>query len=479
MISPTVSGTRPRALSRMVLPVSAAGAPARALADMPGPRGSRSAGQIAQAASGAHAPVQTAERLDQKDQPRFTEAILDLVGDVIGDRLRIESIAFGEQQHRLFLAGKPGTLEDPARQHLLAAFGAHGSAGRVWVCRTELMLILMQPRQSQATHLQQGGRHVRLGPQVLPQTRKTGRRRAGRSEILIKVNTGCRHFGAYGCSAPGILPAPHAGPGASGGHPAGTQESGVKLAYHAQVRGRGVAVLLRGRDPPENIPDDVEARLLLVIGAHHHPGRVGVVRPQQHAVAGAAVVAPVFLRRLVDRADLPLLQGILAALTQAARLFLAGDVEVVLQQDGSGAHQQSLETRSRLQEILMLRGRAALHDRLHAGAVVPAAVEQHDLLRRRQIAHEALEVPFGFLAVARFSGGDDACLTWTQVLHDSLDRAVLAGAVAAFKDHEYLQVVGDDVAVQPYEFDLQTPQLVGVLALANLRNVLVGVLALL
>jgi hypothetical protein len=75
------------------------------------------------------------------------------------------------------------------------------------VCRTELALILMQPRQGQATHLQQGGRHVRLPPQVLPQTGKTGRRRAGWSEILIKVNTGCRHIDAYGGFAPDILPA--------------------------------------------------------------------------------------------------------------------------------------------------------------------------------------------------------------------------------------------------------------------------------
>ena len=44
---------------------------------------------------------------------------------------------------------------------------------------------------------------------------------------------------------------------------------------------------------------------------------------------------------------------------------------------------------------------AKAHHALDAGAVVPAAVEQHDLAGRRQVRHVALEVPLRALAVVR------------------------------------------------------------------------------
>jgi hypothetical protein len=47
---------------------------------------------------------------------------------------------------------------------------------------------------------------------------------------------------------------------------------------------------------------------------------------------------------------------------------------------------------------------AEAHHPLDAGAVVPGAVEQHDLAAGGQVRHVALEVPLGLLALGRLAG---------------------------------------------------------------------------
>ena len=60
------------------------------------------------------------------------------------------------------------------------------------------------------------------------------------------------------------------------------------------------------------------------------------------------------------------------------------------------------------QEAAVCSGRAEAHDALDAGAVVPTAVEDHDLARRRQVGDVALDVHLGLLALGRGRQGDDA-----------------------------------------------------------------------
>ncbi len=110
-----------------------------------------------------------------------------------------------------------------------------------------------------------------------------------------------------------------------------------------------------------------------------------------------------------------------------------------------------------------------MDDVLDAGAVIPAAVEEHDLLRGRQLGGKALEVPLALLAVAGLAGRHDAYLARTEVLDDAFDGAVLAGAVPALEDHEHLVAAGDHVAVQLYQLDLQAPQLARILLVAESR----------
>ena len=58
-----------------------------------------------------------------------------------------------------------------------------------------------------------------------------------------------------------------------------------------------------------------------------------------------------------------------------------------------------LEDRAVPQEALVLLGRAVVQDALDARAVVPAAVEQHDLPGCGQVLDVALEVPLAALAL--------------------------------------------------------------------------------
>ena len=101
-----------------------------------------------------------------------------------------------------------------------------------------------------------------------------------------------------------------------------------------------------------------------------------------------------------------------------------------------GADQHSLELRRRPQEVPVLRVRAEAHHPLDAGAVVPGAVEDHDLTRRRQVGDVALEVPLGALPLGRRRQRDHAGVPRVHVLDDPLDGPALPGRVAALDDDE-------------------------------------------
>ena len=98
---------------------------------------------------------------------------------------------------------------------------------------------------------------------------------------------------------------------------------------------------------------------------------------------------------------------------------------------------------------------AEAHDPLDAGAVVPAAVEQHDLAAGRQMRHVALEVPLRALALVRRRQRHDAADARVQALGDALDDAALAGGIAPLEDHHDLQLVGLHPVLQLDQLALQ------------------------
>src|SRR5262249_51343626 len=161
-------------------------------------------------------------------------------------------------------------------------------------------------------------------------------------------------------------------------------------------------------------------------GLDRVPGRLGRMRAQEHLVLRARVLDPAGAGFEVHRAELPAPQRILGALLEAALLLGVADREPVLAQDDPLAHEHALELGARAQELAVLVVRAEAHHVLDAGAVVPGAIEEHDLPGPGQVAYVALEVPLRALAVRRRPERDDCRSARVERLDDALDRAALA-----------------------------------------------------
>ena len=111
---------------------------------------------------------------------------------------------------------------------------------------------------------------------------------------------------------------------------------------------------------------------------------------------------------------------------------------------------------------------AEAHDPLDAGAVVPGAVEDHDLAGRRQVRHVALEIHLRLLPLGRRRQGDDAEDPRADALDDALDHAALAGRVAALEDDDDPRARLLHPGLQVRDLDLQPGELLLVGAVAGL-----------
>ena len=107
----------------------------------------------------------------------------------------------------------------------------------------------------------------------------------------------------------------------------------------------------------------------------------------------------------------------------------------------------------------MLVRRAEPHHLLDAGAVVPAAVEEHDLARRRELRDVALEVPLGRLPLGGGGQSRDAAEAGIEAFLDALDRTALACGVASLEDDRDPRARLPDPVEHQGELDLQTLQL--------------------
>ena len=128
----------------------------------------------------------------------------------------------------------------------------------------------------------------------------------------------------------------------------------------------------------------------------------------------------------------------------------------------AGAHQHAFELGHRAEELLVLLVGAEAHHVLDAGAVVPAAIEQHDLAGRRQVRHVALEVPLRALAVVGRGQRHHAADARVEPLRDALDGATLAGRVAALEQDDHLLPGGRHPVLQLDQLALQAEQLLEV-----------------
>ena len=177
----------------------------------------------------------------------------------------------------------------------------------------------------------------------------------------------------------------------------------------------------------------IEPRALLVVGAHDMPRRkVGVGR-LQHQVPGARVIVPALARRKVHIAELPLPHGILDARFETPLLLLVADLEPKFDQSDAVVDDVLFEVGADFQEALVLLLGAEAHDIFDAGAVVPAAVEDHDLAGRREVREITLHVHLRFFPIGRGRQGDEAECARANPLGHRADRSALAGGVAAFE----------------------------------------------
>jgi hypothetical protein len=131
------------------------------------------------------------------------------------------------------------------------------------------------------------------------------------------------------------------------------------------------------------------------------------------------------------------------------------DFQPVLDQDHAGVNDGLLDERDVLQEVLHLLRRGKAHDPFHAGPVVPAAVEEHDLAGGRQMGHVALEVHLRLLALGRRGEGHDAEDAWADPFGDALDDPALAGRVAPFEHYTDLGAAGLDPLLHLDQLDLE------------------------
>src|SRR5262249_46615770 len=125
--------------------------------------------------------------------------------------------------------------------------------------------------------------------------------------------------------------------------------------------------------------------------------------------------------------------------------------------------EHALELGHRAEELFVLLVRAETHDVLDAGAVVPAAVEQHDLAGRGQVRDVALEVPLRALTVVRRGESDHAAHARVELLGDAFDRAAFAGRVATLEDDDYFLARRRYPVLQLDELALQPKQLLKIL----------------
>jgi hypothetical protein len=175
----------------------------------------------------------------------------------------------------------------------------------------------------------------------------------------------------------------------------------------------------------------------------------------EHLVLGAGILDPVLARFDVHRAQLPALARIADAVLEATLLFLVVDREPVFDEVDARAHQHLLEQRAGAQELAVFLLAAELHHPLDAGAVVPAAVEQHDLAARRQLGDVALEVPLPALPLGRRAERDHPADARVEALGDAFDDAALAGRVATLEDDHDLEAVEAHPLLQLDQLELQ------------------------
>jgi hypothetical protein len=169
----------------------------------------------------------------------------------------------------------------------------------------------------------------------------------------------------------------------------------------------------------------------------------------------ARVVVPPFAGRQIHHAQLPLTDRIVDARLEPPLLFLVADLEPQLDERYTPGDDVLLDFGTPIEEASVLVRRAKPHDVLDAGAVVPAAIEDHDFAGSGEVLHVPLHVHLRLLAVRRRRQRDDAKHAWTDAFGQRADGAAFAGAVASLEDDDDALALRLHPVLQVAQLDLQ------------------------
>ncbi len=200
---------------------------------------------------------------------------------------------------------------------------------------------------------------------------------------------------------------------------------------------------------------------MLVVGADDGPGGDGRVGVFEHLVLHVREVVPPLLGLQVHFAQFPLAQRVGLAPFETSSLLLFGDGEVEFDQNDAVAYQPLFEAGGILDEGLVLVGGAEAEDGFHHGAVVPAAVEEHDLSAPGKLLHVALEIPLGTLLFRRLAQGYDPVVLLVHITGDPADRTALSRGVSPFEEDDHLEFVDLQVLLEFDQFGLVGFELFG------------------
>ena len=226
---------------------------------------------------------------------------------------------------------------------------------------------------------------------------------------------------------------------------------GVDAFWQDDPRSLDLPVVYLG----EQMPDAIEARLLLVHGGDDPPWRLRNVGAPEHDFFGFGVEFPTLAGFKIHGAEFPLFEGIVDPGAEAKLLFLVRNREPIFYHLDAGTDQHFFEFGHRAEELLVFVIAAKAHHPLDAGPVIPTAVEEHDLAGRRQVRDVALEIPLGLFAVGGRRQGGHAANPGIQVLGDPLDDAALAGGIPALADDDYSVPGLNHPVLQGYKLRLE------------------------
>ena len=118
-----------------------------------------------------------------------------------------------------------------------------------------------------------------------------------------------------------------------------------------------------------------------------------------------------------------------------------------------------------MQELEVLGFGTEAHHSLDTGAIVPTAVEEHDLSSGGQVGHVTLEVPLCFFALRGCGEGHHPAHAGVQTLGDSLDGATFAGGIASLEEGHDSQSPVAHPFLEFHQLHLKTAQLLVIVAI--------------